>query len=246
MKEINSDLLHRISYEFFESNRYTISDFTLEGVEYSAICNNGWIKLHTTKGKVYWLAQNELGHITPDWKFHISVVPEEIPRAWNLVSKIFLELRCRTGMKTTYLKENKNTAKGREITIYIYKYVEEYSTKSEIGTEYFLNYSDEHSENFWNSFFNKIEKVLSENKISSNGLAKGDKRLGEYVSIRNEAYIKITHQNDVEDHYPPDEYGWNAANQTHPFNLCKFVKKERSLFIYMSVILLIVAYLLCK
>jgi hypothetical protein len=246
MKEINSDLLDKTSYQFFEKNRYTISDFSLEGTDYSAICNNGWIKLHTTKGRVYWLSQNELAHISPDWKFHVSVIPEDIPRAWNLVSKIFLELRCKTGMKVTYLKENQGTAKGREITIYIYKYVEEYSTKSEIAKDYFLNYSDEHSEEFWYAFFRKIEEVLSENNIKPNGLAKGDKKLGKYVSIRNEAYIKIYGPKGDEDVYPPDNYGWNAANHNLPFNLKKFEKKSTWKLILISLIILSLAYLLCK
>jgi len=160
MNGINLDYLNSITFEFFVKNRYTISDFALDGIEYSAICNNGWIKLHTTKGKAYWLAQNELGHLTPDWKFHISVKNEDIPLAWNLVTKLFLEMRCRTGLKTTYLLENHNTAKGREITVYIFKYVPEYSTNSEIARDFFLNYSDEHSEDFWFIFYKKIEKIL--------------------------------------------------------------------------------------
>jgi hypothetical protein len=236
MENLNSAVLESISYEFFEKNRFTITDFKLEDTEYSAICNNGWIKLHTTKGKVYWLAQNELNHVTPDWKFHVSVVPEDIPRAWNLVTKIFLEMRCQSGMKTAYLKENTNTAKGREITIYIYQYVKGYSSISEIGKQYGLNLSDEHSENFWIRFFNKIEEILSINNIRSNGLANGDKKLGKYTSLRNEAYVRL--KNELV--YPPDNFGWNAARQSFPFNYEKFRENNSHVFFSFKFLVLVV------
>ena len=112
--------------------------------------------------------------------------------------------------------------------------------------DYFLNYSDEHSEEFWYAFFRKIEEVLSDNNISPNGLAKGDKKLGKYVSIRNEAYIRIYGPKGDEDVYPPDNYGWNAANQNLPFNLKKFEKKSTWKLILISLIILSLAYLLCK
>ena len=253
MNGINSDdILSKISYQYFIENRYIISELQIESLDYSAICNNGWIKLHTTKGKAYWLSQNEMGHLSPDWKFHVSVVHEDIPKAWNIVSKLFLEMRCRSGMKVSYLKENQTTAKGREITIYIFKYIPEYSQKSEIAKDYLLNYADEHSEDFWFKFFQKIEESLSIEKIRSNGLAKGDKKLGNYVSIRNEAYIKIKNKDNLDiDEYPPDSCGWNASGHSLPFDLNRFEKNcilywKPLHYILISFLILIISYISVK
>lgn len=66
------DKLHlpqEFTYEYFVQNRYKIS----ETKNYEALCNNGYIKLYAPNGRVYWHAQNECNHLTPDWKFHISI-----------------------------------------------------------------------------------------------------------------------------------------------------------------------------
>ena len=53
----NLEKLHlpkEFTYEFFIENRYKIS----ENKNYEALCNNGFIKLYTQNGRVYWHAQN--------------------------------------------------------------------------------------------------------------------------------------------------------------------------------------------
>jgi hypothetical protein len=211
---MNKEILEKVSYQFFVENRYTITDFNLFDHEYSAICNNGFIKIYTNKGKAYWLAQNELGHLTPDWKLHVSVNHLDVPNAWNLVSEIFLRNKCKSGMKVAYLKENSGIKTGREITIYIYKYDIKYSEESEIGKEYILKESDEHNDNFWLKIIKEIEQTLELNKIRSNGTAEGDLKIGKYVSLRNEAFVYCSERGvDV---YPPDYRGWNAANHLTP------------------------------
>ena len=239
-------ILENVSYEFFEENRYKITDFMLNKEEYSGICNNGFIKIHSNKCKAYWLCQNEIEHTSKDWKFHISVNNQDLKKAWNLISKIFIEIKCKTGMKVYYLKENSTSAIGREITLYIFKYDKIYDN-SEIRACFDFDYCDEHSENFWIEFVLKIESTLKANKIKSNGLAKGDLKIGEYVSLRNEAYVKI----GKELVYPPDNYGWNSVGHELPFNIEKFVLKNFLLekifmqklkfFYFLSIIILIFA-----
>lgn len=63
--------------------------------------------------------------------------------------------------------------------------------------------------------------MLESHGIESNGLAPGDLKVGKYVSLRNEAYIK---GKDNEHIYPPNEYGWNAAEHELPFSLQKFTE----------------------
>lgn len=217
------DKLNCLKYDFFVHNRYKITDLLHENIKYEGICNNGFTKLHTTKGKAYWLAQNEIEHLTPDWKFHVSVVHEDCPKAWDLLMQIFIENECRSGMKVIYLKETRNSAKGREITIYIYKYDIRYEN-SEIAKDFKLSYSLEHSQDYWLNFYLLIEDTLDLNKIKNNGLANGDKSLGgKFVSLRNEAYI--INELTQEFVYPPDSAGWNASNHELPFDLKKFSKK---------------------
>lgn len=211
----------KTNYEFFEKNRYSISYFYLNNEEYSSICNNGFIKLHSNKCKSYWLCQNENEHTTQDWKFHVSINPIHVKQAWDLISKIFIENKCRTGMKVIYLNENENIKKGREITIYILKYDNLYDN-SLIRKDFNFDFCDEHSEDFWLEIFNKIEKELKENFILSNNLAIGDLKLGNYISLRNEGYIKVK----GEYQYPPDNYGWNAARHKLPFDIEIFRKKK--------------------
>jgi len=216
------EILPNVSYEFFENNRYKITDFEINKEQYSAICNNGFIKLHSYKCKSYWLCQNENEHTPKDWKFHVSVDHDDIKNAWNLIAKIFLEIKCRSGMKVCYIRENQLLPKGREITIYIFKYDSKAYGDSEIKQLYDFDFCDEHSEDFWIQFFFRIEFCLKSNRIKPNGLAEGDLMLGEYVSLRNEAYVKVK-ENFM---YPPDEFGWNAAGHDLPFDVRKFYKSN--------------------
>lgn len=57
-------------------------------------------------------------------------------------------MKCRAGMKTIYLKESVNPYVGREITIYIVKYSNEFKRSSFAG-DFDVSIADEHSEDFW-------------------------------------------------------------------------------------------------
>ena len=208
-------------YDYFLKNRYLMPKYSpiKNGIEYEGMCNNGYIKLYTIPGKIYWLLQNELCHSTPDWKFHVSVKDCDIQHAWNLIAKIFIEKQCKSSMKVKYTKENKLTVRGREITIYISIYDPIYD-KSDIGKDFHFNKEIEQDEDFWYDLFDKVETSLKENKIKSNGSAKGDLPLGNYVSFRNEAFIICNNENI--EIYPPDKDGWNAKKHDLPFNIIRF------------------------
>lgn len=59
--------------------------------------------------------------------------------------------------------------------------------------------------------------------IRSNGLADGDFKLGQYTSLRNEAFVKS--QDNETYIYPPNNAGWNPLNHCIPIDVAK-VKKE--------------------
>jgi hypothetical protein len=220
-----TEILNNVKYRFFEENRYTITEFIQNRVEYTAICNNGFTKFYNNRCRAYWLSQNELSHLTPDWKFHVSVVHADVPQAWDIIIKILIENNFRTGVKTLYLKENVLVNRGREITVYILKYVREYLNSS-IAVEYDLSYSDEHSEEYWLNIYKLIEQELENNNIRSNGTAQGDLKLGKYISLRNEAYV-FDKEKEVHE-YPPDSAGWNAAGHRVPFNIKKFSNSKKT------------------
>ena len=238
-----------INYEYFEENRYSIPEFQYKNTNYNGICNNGFIKLRTVKGNDYWLTQNTHEHLTPDWKLHFSVHHDDVKKAWNLLTQVFIEQECWEGMKVLYLKENTLVAKGREITVYIYRHCIQY------GNEFSMN--DERREDFWLQFLLESERILEANKIIPNGCAEGDFKLGKYSSLRNEAFIP--HSTEDCYIYPPDESGWNAANHKLPFDLFKIRdilngneirRKHTSSFVSkilkISVIILIWSYLIYK
>lgn len=203
-------VIHNCDYEFFEDNRYSIPQFVLNNKEYNPICNNGFTKIRTPQGNNYWLLQNEKQHLTPDWKFHISVCHSDLVNAWNLISSLYLSLGGWEGMKVMYRKES-STVPGREITVYIYRVC------SELKHE--IDYCEERSEAFWLNFAIKTELILKRNNIISNGCAKGDLKLGKYISLRNESYV-LSKDEYI---YPLDTMGWNGASQEPPFDISKFL-----------------------
>jgi len=224
----NFELPNEFQYEYFYNHRYEMPKSTpiINGYEYEIMCNNGYTKLYRYPfGKLYWLLQNEASHKTPDWKFHVSVVDEDLAKAWKIVAQVFISCQCKSGMKVKYLKENVLTVKGREITIYIPIFQDQYSHSSIIEDHPIDKVSIEQDEEFWFDLFMKVEYELSKNNIRSNGLANGDLGLGNYVSLRNEAYCydKVTGI----DIYPPDQNGWNALKHKVPFKLLRFQTKGK-------------------
>lgn len=92
-------------------------------LEYSTLHTGGFLRICTSRGRVYWLAQNEHEHTTPDWKLHFSIHLDDIARAWDVVACAFLQAHCEMGMKVVLLRDRDEwqaTQRGREITVYIF------------------------------------------------------------------------------------------------------------------------------
>ena len=84
---------------------------------------NDFARIFTIKGRKYWLAQALTNHRAPDWKVHFSVVEEDVPKAFNILSEHFYNTGCSLGMKACFTNNNwPDHMKGREITMYIYRY----------------------------------------------------------------------------------------------------------------------------
>ena len=199
------------SYEFFKNNRYKISECIQGNNNYTALCNNGFVRLFENSGRAYHIVQNELSHLTPDWKFHVSVKLSDIEVAWDIVAASFLRNNCKTSCKAVYTKEG-NVKAGREITIYIYTHDEKFA-ENETAKDFNLSKDLEMSEKFWFNVISEIEAELENKGLKSNGTAVGDLRISKFVSLRNEAYIKKGNM----ENYPEDNDGWNAAGQNLPF-----------------------------
>eukprot|EP00658_Telonema_sp_P-2_P053348 TRINITY_DN4183_c0_g1_i9.p1 TRINITY_DN4183_c0_g1~~TRINITY_DN4183_c0_g1_i9.p1 ORF type:complete len:228 (-),score=60.24 TRINITY_DN4183_c0_g1_i9:170-751(-) len=89
----------------------------------------GFLRLATERGRVYWLAQNETEHTAPDWKLHFSIAPrgewqEDIGIGWDALAALFMERCCEIGMKARYDSWGEDGQRGRELTVYVYKFDE--------------------------------------------------------------------------------------------------------------------------
>ena len=241
-----SQLPQEFTYDFIYNNRYNMPKLHHHSLTYELLCTNGFVKLYTINGRAYWIAQMENGYRTPDWKFHVSVPREQIPQAWDIIAKLFMEMQCKSAMKSIFTKDPSNVAKGREITVYIYKYDKlygkglEYNEKDEkILIE--LNKNMEQNGAFWMKFLTSGEEKLKENGIKIQGCADGDLKIGDYFSLRNESFVKhkvFISDRLVKDYeYPHDTDGWNKAGHALPFKLDfnKNTNKFKLIILFISI-----------
>lgn len=171
-------------------------------MKYEILHTGGFVRLVTLRGRSYWNAQNETEHTSPDWKFHVSCHLDDLPRAWNSISALFMDMKCEIGLKATTLNSTEwsDQQRGREITIYIYRYhhsyrgymqgvLPEHDHELYLGTEYDQIYTTP----FWYNFVREIERRCAMIGIRSRGVADGDLLLPGcgYVSLRNEAFVPI-------------------------------------------------------
>ncbi len=204
---------------------------------YRLLHTGGFVRCCTDRGRVFWNAQNETGHVTPDWKFHASVQIEDIPKAWNILVALFMEMRCEIGMKATYLKQDEwsSSQRGREITIYVFSsdssykgYMEEIASDDLPFSNFYLGKELEiYSTVFWFNFVMEAERRLLLHGVEARGCADGDLALPncKYLSLRNEAFVKV----NGELCYPPNNVGWNAARHACPFwELLFFLKQAQN------------------
>ncbi len=92
-------------------------------MQYEVLHTGGFLRLYTLRGRMYWNAQNESEHTTPDWKLHFSCELADIGRAWNIIAALFIDMRAEIGMKATVLGSESWSPgqRGREITVYMFR-----------------------------------------------------------------------------------------------------------------------------
>ncbi len=219
------DSSHCFSFDSIIKKLKATPNWTESGVEYGLLHTGGFVRVATDVCRVYYLAQNTTEHTTPDWKFHVSVCFADLPVAWDIIVKLFIESGCCSGMKMclcnaeNYFGHWSVGQYGREITIYIYQHMKQYKDLIVDDPKLKLTRKLEHSPKFWKKLVQTIATALSNHNIKTNGLADGDYPINKYVSIRNEAYVKV----GTELVYPPNNHGYNAANHKCPIKLPHWV-----------------------
>eukprot|EP00656_Telonema_subtile_P038994 TRINITY_DN44144_c0_g1_i1.p1 TRINITY_DN44144_c0_g1~~TRINITY_DN44144_c0_g1_i1.p1 ORF type:complete len:270 (-),score=48.99 TRINITY_DN44144_c0_g1_i1:98-907(-) len=205
----------------------------------------GFLRLATERGRVYWLAQNETEHTTPDWKIHFSIAPRgewdaDIGAAWDILAALFMERCCEVGMKARYDRWDDPGQLGRELTVYVFRHAHEYDDGHQGGPMeglspegqfhlHHLGYEHEahYDTGFWVRFIQEAERRLAAAGLQSAGVASGDLGIPgcRFASVRNEAFAPVVDPDWEEGMpaylkkklmYPPNELGWNAVGHPNP------------------------------
>mmetsp|Transcript_5379 Transcript_5379/g.7574 ORF Transcript_5379/g.7574 Transcript_5379/m.7574 type:complete len:285 (+) Transcript_5379:102-956(+) len=201
---------------------------TFRTMEYEILHTGGFLRLATERGRVYWVSQNASEHRSPDWKLHFSVVLEDIPTAWNILTRLFVEQGCDFGMKAV-AQEAWATwpekQRGRELTVYIFQHSKtDYPNGGPMleflpegsAHNYWLGPEFERDSDYWWGFVRQVESAFKAAHIRTRGCAHGDLWLGlDYSSLRNEAFV-LENELFV---YPPNKFGWNGARHAWPMKL---------------------------
>jgi hypothetical protein len=200
-----------------------------DNTEYEVLHNNGFLRINTLRCRMYHIYQARYGYQLPDWKIHFSVAGEDLPKAWNILSTLFIERQCQSAMKVVVADYGNfnwpEEMRGREITVYIFQHKKYYNEVE----EYAPTLQMQQTRDFWRSFIVSAEAMLVEQKIKPLPHPKGDYPLGTYSSLRNEAFTLVlpewdniiakSHRalfDDREYCYPPNMAGWNAAGHKNP------------------------------
>lgn len=225
---------HPFQYErVMESPKADHGTYTMrwyKNLTYHLLHTGGFLRLATERGRVYWLAQNETTHTTPDWKIHFSIAPrgaweEDIGVAWDILAALFMERCCEVGMKARYDPWQDQGQRGRELTVYVYSFDQAFDeghkggpmadllskagSLSPPGQEHVHYLGPEceamYTGEFWFLFIQEAERRLQEAGLVSAGLADGDLALPgcQFASLRNEAYVRV-----------PNE-AWHAGAPAH-------------------------------
>ena len=238
----------RFDYSYAISHRLEIPNQFIQiknkKIKLELLVTNGFVKVYTYKGRIYGIKQNIDEHTIPDWKIHFNVLPEDIPKSFNIISETFIKHIIKNtkdediiddliiAIKAYNINLAVNIQKGREITLYIYTFneklndqLEEFEVEDEKGDKqkvtYIFRKNEERNFKFYCDLLIDIEQQLNNMKIKKtikNGAADGDLWLGKYSSLRNEAYCKDKNGELV---YPPNDRGFNSAKQKMPFSWCQ-------------------------
>ena len=114
---------------YFDYIRLLVENRMLHREGYYLGASNDFVRLFTITARRYWIAQATSEHLTADWKVHFSIRPRDIPRAFNLLSELYCQMKLPVGLKVRYpdnWKDYENVwpkhMRGREITVYILLY----------------------------------------------------------------------------------------------------------------------------
>jgi hypothetical protein len=141
-------------------------------IEYHLLHTGLFVRIATMPGRLYWMAQNSDSHRTPDWKLHIAVCPEWIPRVWDeVLLPVFLAFPtiARVGAKAvleaervTYSTTDSIGAPGDFVTTTDSTFwaTEQYGREV---TVYLF-----HDDRIYDAFFSNISSLSSSSLLSSN------------------------------------------------------------------------------
>lgn len=74
-----------------QTHNHQHSSLLSSPIEYHLLHTGLFVRIATMPGRLYWMAQNSDCHRTPDWKLHVAIHPEWIPRAWDeILLPVFL------------------------------------------------------------------------------------------------------------------------------------------------------------
>eukprot|EP00300_Choanocystis_sp_HF-7_P025364 c27163_g1_i1.p1 GENE.c27163_g1_i1~~c27163_g1_i1.p1 ORF type:complete len:284 (-),score=31.36 c27163_g1_i1:79-849(-) len=240
---------HIFSHANLMVNPKEAREATFNDIRYETLHTGGFLRLCTLQCRVYWCEQNVYLHCPPDWKIHFSVAHEDLAVAWDIVAHQFIAHKFQSGMKVTYAEPESwpEMQRGREITVYIYRHDERYS-KSEVPPNLRLTPDlEQTSEQIW-SFIRDCERALHGHGIRSRGCAGGDRPLGKYASLRNEAYVMTRYvQVDglpvTEPMMPTNKAGWNATRHKCPLSRLPWSASEHKVLLFGATLGLIGCYL---
>ena len=213
-----------------------------DNATYQILHSGGFLKLADRHGRVYAYAQALLANRVPDWKLHVSVAPDDHEVAWQIIARAFMRHRLRTMMKLQVQGEAwPERQYGREFTIYIYTHNrgfdrlarqelrDDTAREGVVGLEAGVMHRDAE---FWRMFIQQLETQLAAANVRSRGTAKGDRALGQYVSLRNEAFVEAREEwqldrtwhgidigapaGTIHYVYPPNVAGYNGAGHVDP------------------------------
>ncbi len=236
----------RFDYTYSITNRLLMPsqfiNFGNKKIKISLLVTNGFVKIYSLKGRIYWIQQSRTDNKIPDWKIHFNINHEDIPKAWNIIYQNYLYHKIKYTkeedifddiiivLKVINTKLNSNFPEsmyGREITIYIYKYHKLLNEKDGNGIEtnyenedgktenIILKYRKEEEENFefWKEFLTDTEnKLIKENIKTQKKNGAADGDL--YLG----KYCSLRNEELYFDEYPPNEKGWNATKEKVPFS----------------------------
>jgi hypothetical protein len=96
--------------------------FIAPAERYFASCSNSFVKIFSHLGLRIWLAQAATEYGAPDWKIHLAVHRNDLRRAFDIVSALFVQHNMPFAMKGVAPDNEWSAAmNGREITLYMFR-----------------------------------------------------------------------------------------------------------------------------